>query len=290
MPTETETTTTTRGRVLVTFSRSWQALAAIRSLGKRGLEVVAGDEMPLTPGALSKYSLGSFEYPSPEADPEGFLDALDEAVDRFRPAAGIPYVLLPVHRESYLIARHRKRLEPRVAMALSPSELIEAVRDKGRLVEMARELGVPTPRTWAPASAAEIEDLAGEIEFPAFVKVRRGAGGVGIERVDDAEQLEDAFDRLAARLGPDEKPPIVQEAAPGGDYCVSALLDRGRTRAILTYRNLRSVADGAPGAIRKTVRAPSPRPPRPGSWKGSSGTASPRSTSCGRVNRTTKPI
>ncbi len=246
------------GRVLVTFSRSWQALAAIRSLGSRGLEVVAGDELALTPGALSRYAIDSFRYPNPAADPDGFLAALEEAVQRFRPAGGAPYVLLPVHRETYLIARHRRRFEPHVALALPPSEQIEAVRDKGRLVELAREIGVETPRTWAPASGRELEQALEEIEYPAFVKVRKGVAGVGIEKVETAEELRTAFEDLAARVPPGEGPPIVQEAAPGDDYCVSALLDSGRTRAVMTYRNLRTVAEGAPGAIRRTVEAPAP--------------------------------
>lgn len=250
--------TTPRGRALVTFSRSWQALAAIRSLGRHGLEVISGDELSLTPGALSKYSIDSFCYPNPEADPEGFLDSLEEAVRRFAPAQGVPYVLLPVHRESYLIASHRRRFEALISMALPDSELIETVRDKGRLVELAQDLGVPTPRTWAPGGVSELEDFVEDVSYPAFVKVRSGVAGVGIEKVEAVDELRRAFEELSRQLGPDEGLPIIQEAAPGSDFCVSALLDRGKIRAMMTYRNLRSVVDGAPGAIRQTVEAPEP--------------------------------
>lgn len=246
------------GRVLVTFSRSWQALAAIRSLGKRGLEVVTGDELSLTPGALSKYSIDFFIYPSSTADPEGFLDALEDAVHKFRPAEGVPYVMMPVHRETYLIARHRERFEPHIRLALPPSKKIEEVRDKGRLVELARDLGIPTPRTWAPASASELDEVIDEIGYPAFVKVRRGVAGVGIEKVETPEGVREAFEELSSRLDSDEGRPIIQEAAPGDDYCVSALLERGKTRAVVTYRNVRSIVEGAPGAIRETVQAPVP--------------------------------
>ena len=124
-----------KGRAIVTFSRSWQALAAVRSLGARGIEVMTGDELAMTPGGLSKYSVDSFVYPSPAADPDGFLEALEEAIERFRPADGVPYVLLPVHRETYLVARHRERFASRIALALPPAETIDEVRDKGRLVE-----------------------------------------------------------------------------------------------------------------------------------------------------------
>ena len=250
--------TSPRGRTLVTFSRSWQALAAVRSLGSKGIEIVTGDEFSLTPGGLSKYSIDSFVYPNPDADPEGFLDALEDAVRGFRPHDGEPYVLLPVHRETYLIARHRQRFEPHIALALPDSQLIEQVRDKGRLVEIARSLDIPTPRTWLPESPGDLGKVAADITYPAFVKVRKGVAGVGLERVEDETELRSAFDALVEDLPRDDGLPIIQEAALGDDYCVSALLDHGEVRAVMTYRNLRSIVDGAPGAIRQTVEATEP--------------------------------
>lgn len=246
------------GRAIVTFARSWQALAAVRSLGSRGIEVITGDEIALTPGGLSSYSVDSFLYPNATADPEGFLDALDEAVERFRPPAGEPYVLMPVHRETYPIARHRDRFESRIALALPRAETIDRVRDKGRLVEIARRVGVETPRTWLPKDAAGLDEQLAEIEPPVLVKVRTGVAGVGIEKVETRRELREAFARLAAGVAPGEDPPIVQQLAPGDDYCVSALFDSGEARAVLTYRNLRTLTEGGPGAVRQTVAAPAP--------------------------------
>lgn len=246
-----------RGRALITFSRSWHALAAVRSLGRRGVEVLAGDEYKTTPGALSKYSAGSFEYPNPNSDPEGFLDALEEAVKRHAPPPGTPYVLMPVHREAYLVARHRERFEPHVKLALPPTELIETVRDKGRLAELAREHGVPVPRTWAPRDRDELERLSDHIELPAYVKIRTGAAGVGLRCVETPEELIEAFDELVEKHCADGgDPPIVQRAAEGDDYCATALLDHGEPRALLVYRNVRTFLDGGPGVIRETVVAP----------------------------------
>lgn len=34
------------GRVIVTCARGWQSLAATRSLGRRGVEVITADEVP----------------------------------------------------------------------------------------------------------------------------------------------------------------------------------------------------------------------------------------------------
>ena len=64
-------------RAILTFSRGWNALAAARSLGKKGVEVIAGDEYRFSPTSFSKYTIASFLYPSPDRDPSGFLDKLE---------------------------------------------------------------------------------------------------------------------------------------------------------------------------------------------------------------------
>ena len=50
------------GKAIITYSRGWQSLAATRSLGKRGVDVVTGDEYRLTPASFSKYSVDTFRY------------------------------------------------------------------------------------------------------------------------------------------------------------------------------------------------------------------------------------
>lgn len=245
------------GRAIVTFARGFHSLAAIRSLGGRGIDVIAGDEYRMTPGAFSRYSSDSFTYPSPSSEPEAFLDKLDEVIDRHQPAAGVPYVLIPAHRESYLIAQHRARFEDRISLPMADSKMIENVRDKGWLVDRAVELGIPCPQTWQPRSADELRQVIEGIPLPAFVKVRRGAAGAGVHRVTSHEELLKAFDDLIEEydLEPDGYP-LVQEAAPGLEYCVSMLLDRGEPKAQLTYRNIiQYPAESGTGAVRETVAA-----------------------------------
>jgi predicted ATP-grasp superfamily ATP-dependent carboligase len=62
-------------------------------------------------------------------------------------------------------------------------------------------------------------------------KPRRSFGGVGIERVEDLQQLE------ALMSGAEEA--IVQEWIEGQDVSATALADSGRTLAVATYRVLR---------------------------------------------------
>ena len=68
------------GRAIITFSRGWQTLVATRSLGRRGVEVITGDEYAMTAASFSRYSMAEFRYPNPTKEPEAFLDALEKII------------------------------------------------------------------------------------------------------------------------------------------------------------------------------------------------------------------
>jgi predicted ATP-grasp superfamily ATP-dependent carboligase len=244
-------------RAIVTFGRGWQALAVVRSLGRQGIEVVVGEETRFAPCFFSKYATATFLHPSPANEPGPFLDRLLEVVKEHAPDdPDDPYVLIPVHKETWLIAEHRERFEPHVRMALAPHEDMKLVHDKGRLPQLATELGIPIPETLLPRSIEEVYRVAPGLAYPQFLKVREGAAGVGIEKVDDADALIRSFKRFVEGYGLEpDRYPLVQAAVPGRDYCVTALFDRGEPVASMTYRNIRAFPrDTGAGSLRETVR------------------------------------
>ena len=85
------------GKVIVTYARGWQSLAATRSLGRRGVEVITADEVALTPASFSKYSTGTFTYPDCSKNPAEFLDKLESEIIKHKPNdPETPYVLMPI--------------------------------------------------------------------------------------------------------------------------------------------------------------------------------------------------
>ncbi|MGE0709402.1 MAG: ATP-grasp domain-containing protein [Planctomycetota bacterium] len=258
LTTTEQITTTGQITAIVTYGRGWPALAVTRSLGRRGVRVVCGDSVGFAPSTFSRYCARSFRYPDAGEDPQGFLAALEQ-VAREELARGGQVVLLPVHAETYLVARERARFEALgVRLALPSHEQIERTRDKGRLADLAEELGIRIPVTHRFQSVAEVYRAAPELSYPVFVKVRGAAAGVGIQKVDTPEELVRVYGDFVAGYelaAPDL--PIVQEAVPGDDICVSALFDRGRCLAVHTYRNIRQFprTTGA-GVLRETVLAP----------------------------------
>ena len=221
------------GRVIVTFARGWQALAITRSLGRRGIEVFCGEEAPFAPCFFSKYCKGNFRYPSFSSDPTGFLDALEEKVKELKPPEGEPYVLMPVHKETWLIAEHRERFEPYISLPLTSFENMALIHDKGELPALAQSLEIPIPPTYQFQSIDDLYRGIPNITFPVFLKVREGASGVGIKKCSTAEELTTSFKSFVDGYGLQPKEyPLIQEFVRGTDYCITVLFDRAVTHQV----------------------------------------------------------
>ena len=244
-------------KAILTFARGWNCLAAARSLGRRGIEIIAGDEYRFSPTSFSKYTKASFLYPNPDADPAGFLDTLEAIIRKYR-VDGEEYVLMPFHRETYLIAANRARFEPLVKFAIPTIEQIDQVDDKGTMARLCQQRGLPIPETAVVESPEEFRAAAQTFPYPAFVKVRRLAAAVGIKQVHSAAEAVATFDDFVKRYHLDASSyPLLQQAVPGDDYCTTFLFDHGEPRASMTYHNLRTypVKSGT-GVLRETVDAP----------------------------------
>ena len=251
--------TSEAGRAIITFARGWQTLVATRSLGRRGVEVITGDEYAMTAASFSRYSVAEFRYPNPTQEPQAFLDTLEKVVLEHKPQdEATPYVLMPIHKETYLIARHRERFEPHIRVPIPRIEHIKQVHNKGTLAAYAMQRGLPTPMTWIPDNMAHFQSLAPRVQLPAFVKLRAAASGVGIRKVKTLDELTSTYAEFVERFALKEKDyPIIQQAVPGDDYCVTTLFDHGKMVASMTYRGLRAFpAERGATVMRETVEAP----------------------------------
>ncbi len=238
-------------RVIVMYGRSLMSLVIAHSLGKRGIEVIGCDDVDLTVLSFSRYVKRSFVHAAMDKDPEVFIADLLAQVRRFKPGDNRPYLLMPVFRETELIARYRERFEPLITVAAPPYEAISRVHPKDRLFHTASELHIPIPRTWQPRTEQQLQRALEEIRFPVLIKPPDQVGGRGIESCRSAAELRDRLDRYdAARYGP----AIIQQAVAGEDYCLTVLFEQGRLKASMAYKNLRKFpADAGAGIVRETV-------------------------------------
>jgi predicted ATP-grasp superfamily ATP-dependent carboligase len=238
-----------RGRVVVTYGRSLMALTIAQSLGSRGVEVIGCDDVGLTALSFSRYARKHFVHASATTDPERFIDDLEAAIIRYKPVDERPYVLMPCFQETRLIARHAQRLARHITVAAPSIESIRAVDPKDSLMRTARRLGLRIPRTWTSEELAS-DAISGPDVFPVIAKPPHGVGGRGVRRLGDADELAAAL--AAWRL--QGQAMLVQDFAPGEDYCLTALFDRGVLAASAAYRNLSQFPRGAgAGVLRETV-------------------------------------
>lgn len=225
------------------------SLAVIRSLGKQGLEVTAGEETRCATGAFSRYCSRRLVYPSPVRAEEKFVRHLlahlrEKEYDAIFPVADA--CLKP-------IVDHEEEISRYTRIALPPRDVFMKGYDKGTTLRIALENGIPCPKTFFPESAAEAAEIAGEFDYPAVVKPRVSSGRRGVRVCSGPDALLRAYEATVAAFGP----VVVQEFIPGGgELGVYALTNsRSEPRAVTVQRRLRSYpVSGGASTLRETVK------------------------------------
>jgi D-aspartate ligase len=186
-------------------------LAAIRSLGRHGLRVVALDHRPYALGFRSRYAEPRLA-PDPLDDEAGFVAALRSLAEETDDVLPV----FPTHDEHVnAIARHAGVLE-RYRFPFPSWEVLERIQSKRHQLETAESIGLPVPRTFHPASRDEALAAAEELGFPVLVKPSANVGfrrshRRQLFRCESTGELERAYEAAATFE------PMVQELIPGGD-------------------------------------------------------------------------
>jgi D-aspartate ligase len=223
----------------VVIGGDYQGLGIARSLGRHGIPVcILDDEYSIA--RVSRFSDETIRVPSLR-DESSTLAALDAARRRF-PLEG--WVLFPTREETVAaLARNRSSLSGSFRIPTPGWDAIRSAWDKRETYRLGEQLAIPTPRTWFPASEADVEGI--EMTGPLVVKpaikehffyeTRAKAW-----RADTRDELRARYRSAASIIGQDEV--IVQELIPGGgsqqySYCC-LFIDR-RAAASMTVRRLR---------------------------------------------------
>src|SRR6266542_4260812 len=131
-------------------------LAAIRSLGRAGIPVIAVDHRDFALGFRSSFSFPVL-VPDPVEDEEGFISAMVELGD----AIGRPAPIFPTHDE-YLnsLSRHLAVLGERFRYPFPGWDVLEPLQSKRHQLETADRVGIAVPQTVHPRSLAESSSAA----------------------------------------------------------------------------------------------------------------------------------
>jgi predicted ATP-grasp superfamily ATP-dependent carboligase len=243
-------------RCILTYGSSWSALAAARSLGSMGVEVITGDHNLLAPSSFSRYSKHSFLYPNPEAYPQKYIKKLIETARKYG-GEDIDLVLMPMHTDCFIVAANQQLFEGIAKIALPTFEQIKLAGNKALLAEFCEKHDILIPKTWHPQSIEEFESGINDFKFPAFIKLQESNASLGLKKVNNAGEAADFFKKSIQEdnLSP-EYYPIIQEAVEGEDYCSTFLFNHGIKKASMTYHNILDYPrKSGMGVVRETVEA-----------------------------------
>ncbi|MFO7927743.1 MAG: ATP-grasp domain-containing protein [Halobacteriota archaeon] len=243
--------TRARDSVIVPAIGVPSSLAAVRSLGRAGVDVIAVSSDPNPPSFASTYCTRSVVVPSPSMSLSAYSDALLEVLEKTGSRA-----ILPMREaDVYALARSSAAFAEHITPMWPSPETLRNAQDRSQLFEAADAVGVPRPET------KPLTDWP-DHERPVVVKPRYT---ILVDESDDRARYP------GVRVyEPEERPnpdaiveemghrPLLQEFIPnGGEFGYFALFDRGEPVATFQHERIRSHAYGGGASVyRRSVHVP----------------------------------
>lgn len=269
-------------RILVLDGNENHAVAAVRSLGQAGHNVLVGAASAWSKAGWSRAAQGTFVYPAPQTDALKFVASIKEKV------APDTLVMPMTERTTLPLSEHREAIFAQGGKLVLPShETVEKAFDKKYTTTLAERLGIQVPRTWhVEISAAKATDkeahtkeahtkeaqvtlneleaaferILGEVVFPVVIKPRSSEeiavdGAVKTTGAPvyarDASELKRAMKDVGQRAAS----MLIQEFVEGTGAGYFALMRHGDLRLEFAHRRIRDVRpSGSGSAVRASVR------------------------------------
>lgn len=205
--------------ILLTEGSSSSARQALYSLSDYVVDIV--DPSALCQCRFSRMVRNWIRCPSYATDPAAYLELL---VGRI--STGDYQVLLPTHEQVYLLSFFRESFEGRVGLAVPDFDTLRRTQSKVEFSKLLDEIGLPTPRFQIVRSEAELDAVT---EFPCYLKLAHGTGGLGVKPVENRDDLRAGFHEFkSGGLIPGDAEVLVQQPALGTPGVVQSVFQQGR--------------------------------------------------------------
>jgi len=114
-----------------------------------------------------------------------------------------------------ILAENKAKFEALgVTVIVSDPEVIDIAFDKYKTAQWVESIGLNAPKTYVTLASAKEALAKGEISFPLFMKPRWGSGSIGLETIDDMEELDIYYHLLMKKI----KKTILATASVGDEY------------------------------------------------------------------------
>ncbi len=114
-----------------------------------------------------------------------------------------------------ILAENKAKFEAiGVTVIVSDPKVIDVAFDKYKTAQWVESIGLNAPKTYVTLASAKEALAKGEIAFPLFMKPRWGSGSIGLETIDDMEELDIYYHLLMKKI----KKTILATASVGDEY------------------------------------------------------------------------
>ncbi len=223
----------------VVIGGDYQGLGIVRSLGRHQVPIcVIDDEHSIA--RFSKYTTHSV-WVSDLRDERRTVDALLETGRRLKLNG---WVLYPTRDETVAaLSRYRADIEEIYRVPTPSWQSVQWAWDKRKTYHLARELGIPTPRSWEAKCFADARGL--DLTFPVAVKpaIKERffyATRAKAWRANNWSELKELFERAAKLVGSSEV--ILQDLIPGDgryQFAYCAFFKEGSSVGSMVVRRTR---------------------------------------------------
>jgi len=220
--------------VLVTDDSYYSTLGIVRSLGSKGIRVSVLADAPVALASRSRYCSGRYLVPSPSED--SYIPAVIDILRRVHFDLIIPVGYAP----TAALAQHKAELNWLTKLEVADYEKIRAAADKFYTQELATSVGVPAPRTVAPATLDDVGRHAAELQYPVVIKKPSEMPGIPIDYARNEAELISLYRIICERRESYKNNlPLIQEYIPGYGCGFFALYQHGVCKRIFMHRRVR---------------------------------------------------
>jgi len=236
--------------VIITDGHWRKSLAAVRALGRKGIQTAVGESTRLATSMFSKYCHRAFVYPSPVYEPSTFIDFMETTLQRSN-----CQMLLPMEDETlFLISQHHSEFSRWTHIPFVQADKLQFAKRKDKVLRLAEDKGVPIPKTWYIESITQLDELMFSLPYPVVIKPTSASGALGVSYIQQPQDLKKRY--LAVHR---QYPyPLIQERIPrqGAGYGVSLLFDENsKVKASFVHKRLREYpVTGGASTLRESVR------------------------------------
>jgi carbamoyl-phosphate synthase large subunit len=151
-----------------------------------------------------------------------------------------------------IIAENKERFLAVGTMPIvSETNVIDICFDKFKTAQFIESLGLGTPRTYVNLTLAKEALKAGELVYPLILKPRWGSGSIGIEFVNNEEELDEIYALLNKKI----KKTILATASVGDEYILIQQCVKGQEYGMDVMNDLQGDNLGVAVKMKLSMRA-----------------------------------